>query len=1020
MSCLSISQQTPTGTAAGGIQWRRGGNTTGGGTNNLFGTSFGFNSPIYTITNGLNRTRLNGTLTNTVNGFNQPRDGYFLLGFSQGFSAPLFNGANRGAFSLFHLNGSQGTFIQEGGYRPWMRTGISLTDNNDFSYFGLRKVGAGTDLTETTITWSDNGGAGFPGPDDLVFRFTSGGFNQTATFGNQDDPTDVDGRNVARFTAEGLMGLGSTFGSGAGPYVRPAEQFHSSRRQFQQNWGLITNELGTGQTANDGLKWGIRQTNYFAGDGRTYGFVRWQENSALIFQSDWNNTPGFGAQDGERIRITSVGSLVADGNYLGITAPANTTRVAISHDGNNPVLRPMSLLHLGYDVGNLGTAGVAVDGWRPWMDVGMSIVNASDNMYVGLKPEGTDRQDAVINWGDNQVPGVSGPVGPDNLRFIFTSTTTALPPGTGDPASQSADGLEIARMEPGIASTLVDSVNMAYGMMGIGDFSPGSQNDATGERIDAKLDIDGDLRIRAVTEDTTESDLVLVIDTNDLNRVHWRNANDLGGFGSVCSDTTPKFLAEDSRIYMNNFNFHFTDSASQQPFNNVGIGTDCDTALLAKLQVQNQAMQFGVAARTVTDSVNVNYGVAGEALNASSISAGCFGRAVTPGPIRNYGVWGRAANATQLNIAGNFEILNSTVGSNFGVSSLVNSATTFANFGVTSVATQSSVQNIGGRFSGFGIGSSVNYGVQGNGSMGSFTGGSETYGGHFFASASDLSYGIYAEGTDAAGYFQGDIFHTGAITPVSDQAIKTNIEDLDSALSIIQQLKPKTYEFDTANYSHLRLSAGNQFGLIAQDVETVLPELVETKTVPAVRDTNGTILTPAIDLKTLEYEAFIPILIQGMKEQNEVIQNQNEAIESRDSLINDLAARLQQLEDCVASVGLCSGSSAIQEQMGENTNGQTNQLDVELNDAQNIVLEQNVPNPFAEQTTIAYEIPETVHKAQILFYNHNGQLINSVEIQEKGHGSLNVFANDLSSGVYTYTLIADGEIIATKKMVKQN
>jgi hypothetical protein len=37
-----------------------------------------------------------------------------------------------------------------------MQTGISLTDNQDFSYFGLRKVGSGYDVTETTISWSDN------------------------------------------------------------------------------------------------------------------------------------------------------------------------------------------------------------------------------------------------------------------------------------------------------------------------------------------------------------------------------------------------------------------------------------------------------------------------------------------------------------------------------------------------------------------------------------------------------------------------------------------------------------------------------------------------------------------------------------------------------------------------------------------------------------------------------------------------------------------------------------------------
>jgi hypothetical protein len=48
-----------------------------------------------------------------------------------------------------------------------------------------------------------------------------------------------------------------------------------------------------------------------------------------------------------------------------------------------------------------------------------------------------------------------------------------------------------------------------------------------------------------------------------------------------------------------------------------------------------------------------------------------------------------------------------------------------------------------------------------------------------------------------------------------------------------------------------------------------------------------------------------------------------------------------------------------------------------------------------------------------------GKLINSVDISERGNGQLNVFANDLSTGVYTYSLVADGQITATKRMFKQ-
>ena len=101
--------------------------------------------------------------------------------------------------------------------------------------------------------------------------------------------------------------------------------------------------------------------------------------------------------------------------------------------------------------------------------------------------------------------------------------------------------------------------------------------------------------------------------------------------------------------------------------------------------------------------------------------------------------------------------------------------------------------------------------------------------------------------------------------------------------------------------------------------------------------------------------------------------------------------------------------------MAQPTTGQT----ITLNTVQSIVLNQNVPNPFAEQTVISYSIPESVQKANILFYDSNGKMINNVEIKERGNSQLNVFANDLSTGIYTYSLVADGQIVATKKMVKQ-
>lgn len=93
-------------------------------------------------------------------------------------------------------------------------------------------------------------------------------------------------------------------------------------------------------------------------------------------------------------------------------------------------------------------------------------------------------------------------------------------------------------------------------------------------------------------------------------------------------------------------------------------------------------------------------------------------------------------------------------------------------------------------------------------------------------------------------------------------------------------------------------------------------------------------------------------------------------------------------------------------------------IDIELSDKDVIVLNQNVPNPFAEQTSISYYIPEKSGFAQIIFNDMKGQIIKVVDIKTKGKGQLNVFANDLSTGMYSYSLFVDGKLADTKKMLK--
>ncbi len=282
------------------------------------------------------------------------------------------------------------------------------------------------------------------------------------------------------------------------------------------------------------------------------------------------------------------------------------------------------------------------------------------------------------------------------------------------------------------------------------------------------------------------------------------------------------------------------------------------------------------------------------------------------------------------------------------------------------------------------------------------------------------NYAIYGEvdsngtGINYAGYFNGDVLSTTGNYLTSDTKLKSNIKDLsnDNALTLLNKLIPKSYEYRTTDYPSMNLPKGNQYGLIAQDVEAVLPQLVKDAIHPAARDTQGNIIHPQVAYKAVNYTGFIPILIAAM-------QNQQEQLEAKDSLITNLNKRLTQLEQCVSNANLCGNLGGNNFKKEQNEESPVYSQNIELKNLQTIILDQNVPNPFAEQTVIGYYLPDEVKSAEIIFHNAQGRQINRAEIATRGKGEINVYAQDLSSGVYTYTLIADGNVIDTKRMVKK-
>jgi hypothetical protein len=80
-------------------------------------------------------------------------------------------------------------------------------------------------------------------------------------------------------------------------------------------------------------------------------------------------------------------------------------------------------------------------------------------------------------------------------------------------------------------------------------------------------------------------------------------------------------------------------------------------------------------------------------------------------------------------------------------------------------------------------------------------------------------------------------------------------------------------------------------------------------------------------------------------------------------------------------------------------------------------LEQNQPNPTTHSTMIKYFIPGQNSTASIKISNTSGEAIKSINLSSKNNGQITIQTNDLIAGTYFYSLIVDGKIIDTKKMV---
>jgi len=87
----------------------------------------------------------------------------------------------------------------------------------------------------------------------------------------------------------------------------------------------------------------------------------------------------------------------------------------------------------------------------------------------------------------------------------------------------------------------------------------------------------------------------------------------------------------------------------------------------------------------------------------------------------------------------------------------------------------------------------------------------------------------------------------------SDASLKSGVSEIDNALERILTLRGVSFTWDGSAYPELNLESGHDYGVLAQEVAQIFPELVSTD--------------PDTGLLLVNYQGLISILIEAVREQ---------------------------------------------------------------------------------------------------------------------------------------------------------
>ncbi len=321
---------------------------------------------------------------------------------------------------------------------------------------------------------------------------------------------------------------------------------------------------------------------------------------------------------------------------------------------------------------------------------------------------------------------------------------------------------------------------------------------------------------------------------------------------------------------------------------------------------------------------------------------------------------------------------------------LHNPASGCYNIGGEGVAYSPTMRNTGRAFGLRGVAgnctSGYNFGV-----LGALQGSQE--GAAIFGTTSGKTLGLRVDGR-YAGYFDGNVKVTGSLQGNVVNSADVNAKNtqtlrpINSALDGIASANPFMYI--------VRIQVPDIGAGMAPDSTTL------TGTVAPISDP----VVPfgksyyALDVNAVKQS--FPALIIEDAQGNEYV-NYTQLVPILVQAITELKTELDDLKEAVASSGTRKVNAA--------TNIATNTLDEGWGS-----ISQNTPNPFTGQSTVRVSVPDDASDAYVDILTLNGASVKRIPVSN-GLSEVSLSSFEFAPGTYLYTLVVNGKVSETRRMI---